>query len=168
MKRLSGAVVLCFFLTGCLGYQIGPVQPHYLRDIHTLAVPVFTNRTLIPRIEVLITDSVIKKFQLDGTYRIVEGDKADATLKADIIRISRSPARSVRGNVLATTEFNLVMRVRYRLVDSHGANLAGPTEVVGTTSFFVGADVTTDERQALPLAAEDLAGNLVVQLSEGW
>jgi hypothetical protein len=42
------------------------------------------------------------------------------------------------------------------------------TEVVGTTSFFVGEDVTTDERQALPLAAEELAIHLVTQLSEGW
>jgi hypothetical protein len=28
--------------------------------------------------------------------------------------------------------------------------------------------VTTDERQALPLATEDLATRLVAQLSEGW
>jgi hypothetical protein len=41
-------------------------------------------------------------------------------------------------------------------------------DVVGTTSFFVGTDVTTDERQALPLAAEELAVHLVTQLSEGW
>jgi hypothetical protein len=32
----------------------------------------------------------------------------------------------------------------------------------------VGEDVSTDERQALPLAAEELAGRLVTQLSEGW
>jgi hypothetical protein len=28
--------------------------------------------------------------------------------------------------------------------------------------------VTTDERQALPLAGEDLATQLVTQVSEGW
>jgi hypothetical protein len=28
--------------------------------------------------------------------------------------------------------------------------------------------VTTDERQALPLATEELASRLVTQLSEGW
>jgi hypothetical protein len=32
----------------------------------------------------------------------------------------------------------------------------------------VGTDVSTDERQALPLAAEELARHLVSQLSEGW
>jgi hypothetical protein len=62
--------------------------------------------------------------------------------------------------------------------------LGPPREASGNTSFFVGtggsneasaklsrtilADVTTDERQALPLAAEELATRLVSELSEGW
>ena len=60
------------------------------------------------------------------------------------------------------------MRVRYKLVGRDGKPLAPPGEVTGTTSFFVGTDVTTDERQALPLATEELATHLVSQLSEGW
>jgi hypothetical protein len=46
--------------------------------------------------------------------------------------------------------------------------------VNGQTSFFVSgtnvlaADVLQDERQALPLAAEELAVRLVSQISEGW
>jgi len=116
-----------------------------------------------------VTDSVIKQFQQDGTYRIVGDDEADAILKADITRINRAPARSVRGNVLATTEFSLSMRVRYSLVDRPtGKVLTGPAEVIGYTSFFVGPDIISDERQALPLAAEELATRLVSQLSEGW
>ena len=168
MKKLIAAALACVCLTGCLGYHIGPAKPYYLRDVHTIAVPTFVNRTLIPRVEVLVTDTVIKQFQQDGTYQIVGGDKADVTLKAEIIRIARSPARSVRGNVLATSEFNLAMRVKYRLVGPDDKPLAPWAEVSGTTSFFVGTDVTTDERQALPLATEELANRLVTQLSEGW
>jgi hypothetical protein len=158
----------CLGLSGCLGYHIGPAKPYYLRDVRTIAIPTFTNKTLIPRVEVLVTDTVIKQFQQDGTFRISGGDAADATLKGEIIRITRSPARSVRGNVLATSEFNLAMRVKYRLVGPDGNPIGPSGEVVGTTSFFVGTDVTTDERQALPLATEELATRLVTQLSEGW
>lgn len=167
MKKFLAAVV-CLCLSGCLGYHIGPVKPYYLHDIHTIAVPTFKNETLIPRIEALVTGTVIKQFQQDGTYRIASEGNADAVLKAEITRISRSPARSVRGNVLATTEFNLSMRVHYRLVGRDGQALGPPGEAVGTTSFFVGTDVVTDERQALPLATEELATRLVSQLSEGW
>jgi hypothetical protein len=168
VKSLSGTVILSFCLTGCLGYTIGPVKPGYLSDVHTIAVPTFKNDTLIPRIEVLVTDSVIKQFQQDGTFKIGNESNADAILKAEISRVSRSPARSLRENVLSTTEFNLVMRLKYRLVGRDGKTIGPPGEVQGTTSFFRGSDVVTDERQALPLATEELATHLVSQLSEGW
>lgn len=180
MKRYLAAIV-CLCLNGCLGYHIGPVKPYYLKDVHSIAVPTFKNDTLIPRIESLVTGTVIKQFQQDGTFQIANEKYADAIVKGEITRISRSPARSVRGNVLATTEFNLTMRVHYRLVGKDDKPLGPAGDAVGTTSFFVSGanseggvnnnqigDVTADERQALPLAAEELATRLVSQLSEGW
>jgi hypothetical protein len=161
-------IAVSLLLTGCLGYHVGPVKPSVLRDVHGIAVPTFENKTLLPRIEVLITDSVIKQLQQDGTYRIANENNADAILKAEISEIIRTPARSLRGNVLATTEFNLAMHVKYKLETASGTMLMPSAEVVGTTSFFVQSDVTSDERQALPLAAEELAIHLVTQLSEGW
>jgi lipopolysaccharide assembly LptE-like protein len=166
--KASFATILCLALSGCLGYHVGPVKPYYLRDVHSIAVPNFKNRTLLPRVEVLVTDTLIKQFQQDGTYQITTDDKADATLSGEIARVTRLPARSVRGNVLATTEFTLALTLRYTLTTRDGKAVAGPSEVTGTTSFFVSSDVTTDERQALPLATEDLATRLVAQLSEGW
>ena len=111
---------------------------------------------------------MIKQFQQDGTYRIAGKEDADAVLVAEIDRVDRGPLRSVRGNVLATVEFNLVMKVRYTLVDRNGKTLSNPQLVYGTTSFFVGDDITSDERQAIPIAAEEMAVHLVSQLSEGW
>jgi hypothetical protein len=166
--KASIATIFCLAVSGCLGYHVGPAKPYYLRDIHTIAVPTFKNRTLVPRIEVLVTDTVIKQFQQDGTFQIASDDKADATLSGEISRITRVPARSVRGNVLATTEFSLALSIKYSLTTRDGKPLAGPGEATGTTSFFVSSDVTSDERQALPLATEDLATRLVAQLSEGW
>ena len=167
MKALL-ATVLCLAVSGCLGYHVGPVKPYYLRDVHTIAVPTFKNRTLVPHVEVLVTDTVIKQFQQDGTFQIASDEKADATLTGEITHITRAPARSVRGNVLATTEFALALSVKYTLTGRDGQPLAGGGEVAGGTTFFVSSDVTTDERQALPLATEDLATRLVAQLSEGW
>ena len=66
--KASLATILCLAISGCLGYHVGPVKPYYLRDVHTIAVPTFKNRTLVPRVEVLVTDTVIKQFQQDGTF----------------------------------------------------------------------------------------------------
>jgi Lipopolysaccharide-assembly len=168
VKVIFTAALACFSLTGCLGYHIGPVKPYYLRDVHTVAVPTFKNHTLLPHIEVLVTDTVIKQLQQDGTFQIAKGGDADATLTAEIIRINRVPARSVRGNVLATDEFSLTMSVKYSVTGRDGTQLVGPAEASGTTTFFVSSDPATDERQALPLATEELATRLVSQVSEGW
>jgi hypothetical protein len=168
VNRFFAVAFAGFLLNGCAGYHIGPVKPAYLSAVHSIAVPTFKNSTLEPRIEVLITGTVIKQFQQDGTYRIASDENADAILRGDIIRISRSPSRSLRGNVLATVEFGLTIQVRYQLVGRDGKVIARPADVTGSASFFVGSDVTTDERQALPLATEEVATRLVSQLSEGW
>jgi hypothetical protein len=167
VKKAPLLLLLALSLNGCGGYTLGPATPGYLKHIQTIAIPTFGNTTLIPRIEVLVTNTVIKQFQQDGTFRIVNADAADATLKAEITNVGRAPARSVRGNVLSTTEFNLVLSVKYTLIGRDGKVLT-PGSASGSTSFFVGSDVNTDERQALPLAAEELARHLVSQLSEGW
>ncbi|MEP6810538.1 MAG: LptE family protein [Chthoniobacterales bacterium] len=168
MKAFSCALLLAATLCGCAGYHIGEIKPQYLKGVHTIAIPTFKNGTYLPRIEVLVTNTVIKQFQQDGTFRIANEENADAVLHCTIASVGRHPARSVRGNVLATTEFNLALIVSYTLVGRDGKALTGPISVAGTTSFFVGADVTTEEGQALPLAAEDMAVRLVSQLSEGW
>jgi hypothetical protein len=183
VKKFATAIAICSGLSGCLGYHVGPVKPYYLQEVNTISIPTFKNETLIPRVEELVTGTVIKQFQQDGTFKIGNKENADATLEGEIQRISRSPARSVRGNVLATAEFNLTMHVKYKIVGPDGKQLGPPGDAVGNTSFFVGsggtndetaqkttivADVTSDERQALPLAAEELATHLVSQLSEGW
>ena len=168
MKSFFLTLLAVVSLSGCAGYRVGDVKPHYLESVHTIAVPTFRNETYQPRLEVLLTNTVIKQFQQDGTFRITTEDKADAVLRATVRGVSRTPARSVRGNVLATTEFNLTLGARYTLVGRNGQPISGPTDVAGTTSFFVGSDVATDQRQAIPLATEDLAVRLVSQLSEGW
>jgi hypothetical protein len=161
-------------MVGCAGYQIGPVKPKIMQGVQTIAVPTFRNETLEPRIEVLLASAVIKQIQQDGTYRVVRDNEADAILHGHLVEIRRRPARSVRGNVLQTREYTLELTVHYTIVNRVTGRELEVRNVVGTTSFFVSgsntiaADVTQDERQALPIAAEDLAVRLVSQISEGW
>jgi outer membrane lipopolysaccharide assembly protein LptE/RlpB len=160
-------------LSGCAGYHVGPIQPKTMRGVKRIAVPSFKNDTLEPRVEVLLATAVIKQLQQDGTYQVTSEADADATLIGHLEEIIRRPSRSVRGNVLQTREFTLIIRVRYEVTDRSGRILEARS-VIGQTSFFVtgsstiAADVNQDERQAFPLAAEDMAVRLVSQLSEGW
>jgi Lipopolysaccharide-assembly len=168
------AAVAAFTLAGCAGYHAGPIKPTPMAKVSTIAVQTFKNDTLEPRIEVLIADGVIKQIQQDGTYKIAREDVADVILDGTLEEIERRPARSVRGNALLTREYELLIRIRYRVADRVTGKQIENRAVTGKTSFFVSgtnalaADVNQDERQALPLAIEDAAVRLVSQISEGW
>lgn len=166
--------LFAFIFSGCAGYTLGPIKPKIMRNVQTIAVPSFINETLEPRLEVLLANSVIKQIQQDGTYRIASEKDADAVLEGRIEEIERRPSRSVIGNVVRTREYTLLLRVRYRVYERATGRELDARPIIGQTSFFVSgtdnvaADVRGDERQAIPLAAEDLAIRLVSQIAEGW
>ena len=110
----------------------------------------------------LVTSTVIKEFQQDGTFCMVGDEDADATSKGRSPLSRVRPIGPVRGNVLATTELANDAR-RGSLVDRAGKQLARLTYALGTTSFFVSRDANTDERQASPTATEQLATHFVSQ-----
>ena len=160
--------VIALLCAGCAGYRLGPVQPTFMKDVKTIAVPTFENETMIPRLEVMIANSVLKHLQQDGTYKVASRESADAIMEGKIASVSRSPSRSVRGNVLATSEFRLTLTVQYKIKRRDTGAILDQRIVTGSTNYFVTSDVQQDDRQALPLAAEDAATRLVSQISEGW
>jgi hypothetical protein len=161
-------------VAGCAGYKIGPVQPTFMKGIHKIAIPSFRNDTLEPRVEASLATTVINQFQQDGTYQIVDEKDADAILEGHLETFQRHPARSVRGNVLQTLEYTLSLRCRFRLIQKSTGLVLDQRAVVGTTSFYasgtgsIAEDVNQDERQAIPLAAQDMARLLVTQYAEGF
>lgn len=168
MIRIFLTCVVAAVLSGCAGYHIGPVAPKFMDGVHTIAVPTSKNKTLEPHIEVLVTNQVIKQLQQDGTLQVVDSDRADAILDCTIDKIRRRPARSVRGNVLATREFIISLHLVYQVKNRATGKLLREGSVVGDTNFFVGADIQQQDRQAIPLAAEEAATHLVSQITEGW
>ena len=156
------------FLSGCAGYTLGPIQPTFMKSVRKVAVPIFENKTFEPQIQTLVTDTFIKQLQQDGTYEITGLDQADAEVRGTIYDVTRVKARSVIGNVLASSQFNLQVRIRVQVVNRQTGATLGQRDVVGLTTFFVGNDLPTQERQAIPLAAEDAAVQAASYLSEGW
>jgi outer membrane lipopolysaccharide assembly protein LptE/RlpB len=168
------AVLAVLALAGCAGYEVGSIKPTPMAHVKTLAVPAFRNETLEPRVEVLLANTLIKQIQQDGTYKVADEKNADAILECTLEELERKPQRSVRGDVLITREYELEMRIRYRVLDTKTGKELMSRSVTGQTNFFasgvnaITADILQDERQALPLAMEEAATRLVAQISEGW
>lgn len=97
MKFALFLPLAAFFLCGCAGYHLGPVKPRYMAGINTVTVPSFKNDTLRPRVEVLLANALIKQIQQDGTYRVTDGNDADAIIRGTVQQISRSPRARFSG-----------------------------------------------------------------------
>jgi hypothetical protein len=172
--RILIALLAVTMWAGCAGYVVGPIKPTPMKNVQRLHVKNFTNDTLEPRVEVLLTNLLIKQLQQDGTYEITDESRADAIVSVKLNEIERRPARSLRGNVLQTREYLLNLRARYQVIKADTGVVLDERAVTGSTSFFVtgenliSADSNQDERQAIPLAAEDLAVRITSLISEGW
>lgn len=170
--------LLAVFLCASCGYQVGPVKPKRMQNVRRICVKNFQNSTLQPRMEARLASAIIKQLQLDGTYEITNEANADAILQGTLLNISRVPARVVRGNVLQSSEYRLTLTCQYSVTSAHTGALLEQRRVEGSTNFFVtagssGSDLLTadsgqDERQAIPLAVEDLAARISSLVSEGW
>ncbi len=161
-------------LSGCAGYHAGPSKPAYMSDVKTIAIPSFKNQTLEPRMEVLFASTLAKQIQQDGTYKITREEEADAVLQGTVVRIERTPARGLRSNFFQTSEFNLTLTLEIKLTDRRDGRILTKRNITGKTTFFVSSsnprtgDVNKDERQAIPLAAEDASVKTVDFLANGW
>jgi outer membrane lipopolysaccharide assembly protein LptE/RlpB len=172
--RFLAALLTAFILAGCTGYHVGAVKPTPMKNVRRICVKNFKNDTLEPRVEVFLANALIKQLQQDGTYEITDEGRADAILTATLMELERRPARSLRGNILQTREYLLYLRCRYKVADAKTGIVLDERNVLGSTSYFVtgenllSADLTQDERQAIPIAAEDLAVRITSLVSEGW
>lgn len=159
--------VLSLVLTNCAGYQLGNSKPSHLQSVTKLYVPTFVNKTLEPRLAVMVTDAVIKQIQLSGAYQIVNEDQADATLEANISDVDRSQRRSVRSNTLRTLELQVRLKTEFKIIDTSGTRLH-TGRVLGESYVVLDSNFQTSERQAFSEAAERMAVSLADEISNGW
>ena len=161
------AVALLLATSGCAGYQYGVSKPARLAKVTKLAVPVFKNDSLIPRIEALTTNALIKKLQISGAYKIVNRDEADAVLKGEIFDIQRSQFRSNESNTLYTAEILMRLRINFTIEDNDGNKLMVGQQI-GYSNLVVDTNFQLTQTQVLADAAERFATDMANQITQGW
>ena len=170
MKHL-GLLSLCFLLIGCANYKMGNTPKGAgLTNIRVLYVPTAQNETDETAVPGPVTNAILQEIDRDGTFRHARKDECDAILEVTVKKIERSAIRQSTEQFLSTLQFQLLLTLEYRLYDVKEKKEVFPkTLVIGTTTFFVQGDQTESQRQALPLAAQSAAQNLVNALSNrGW
>lgn len=173
MKRISVALIaivalgsLAFLGTGCAGYRLGSMLP---ADIKSVYVPSFVNETSEPLIEAECQRAVIEALQRDGSLRLANEEDADAVLRVRLREYRLEPV------VFDARDRSNVRQYRIKLSaamvmsrQTTGEVIVERPSVRGEGVFNVTGDLSSSKLTGLPVAAADLARNIVQQMVEAW
>jgi len=158
-------------LCSCANYKMGnTTKGAGLQDVRVLYVPTAVNETDETAVPGPVTNAILQEIDRDGTFRHARKDEADAILEVTVKRIERSPIQQSVEQYLTTLQYQLTLTLEYRVYSMKDKKESIPkTMISGYTTFFVQGDQTESQRQALPLAAQSAAQNLITALaSRGW
>jgi hypothetical protein len=164
------ALIGCLLLTSCAGYKVGNIPYAEMKGVKKIYVPIVKNQTYEPGIQTMVTNAIIRRLNQDGTYETGRQSDADATLEITLSDYKRDSMRRARSNSLITEEYRLNLEATATLINHRtGQKLFDDEVIVGDTSIYVNENrMQENERQAMPLAAEALAYEIVRRITEGW
>jgi hypothetical protein len=167
--RSAAALVVILALSGCAGYRVGNISGRDLQGVRSVYVPVAKNTSLEPNLQMTVTNAIIRRFNDDGTLTVNQSANADSELDVTITTIDHNAIASSNNDVYVTAQYQLTIQATVTFVNRRlGRKIFENTSVSGQTTFFTQANIQEGERQALPLAAQDLANNTVKLVTEGW
>ena len=161
---LTGLVALG--ASGCAGYKLGPVNG-MAAGAKSVQISPFANQTLEPRLGEEVTAQLRKQLQRDGTYRLASHDDGDIVVSGSVTRFQRQEISLAPTDTLTVRDYRLEVRAQVTAHERSSGKVILNQPVSGYTLIRVTTDITSTERQALPLLAGDLAKNVTALLAEG-
>ncbi len=135
--------------------------------IHTLAIPVFDNRTVEPALAEEVTSQVVREFVRDNKLKVVPESRADSGLYGEIVRYEN---RVFGYNARAQTEeYEVLIEVKVEFKDLvKRKTLWKEDSVIGRTTYFVvqttgqeAKDEVSGRAEAIQRLAEDILNRTV-------
>ena len=168
MRRLASLFsgVLALGLAGCAGYRVGPTNGLAAGE-KSVQVNFFQNKTFEPRLVEAVNSALRKNLQKDGTYRLNTRDEGDIIITGEIVRFNRSPLSFQAADIITVRDYTLSLTAKIVATDRASGKIILQREVSGRTTIRAGTDLSSAERQAVPLLADDLAKNATAILADG-
>ncbi|MBI5183174.1 MAG: LptE family protein [Nitrospinae bacterium] len=154
-------IFLPFFIIAGCGYHLVGWDSSLPTHIQSIAIPLFSNKSIEPGIEHELTARVREEFITDGRLKVVEEDRADTILSGEINRYSLIPLSfDSQDNV---TEYRVEMEISVKLKDIKDTLLINQM-LDSKWDYEVKRELTsTEERRisAIKYASRDFARRLV-------
>ena len=151
--------------TGC-AYTLGPTNGQ-IAGAKSVQVNPFANNALEPRLTEYVTSSIRKSLQRDGTFRLDTKREGDIVLNGTILKFDRTELSFQPGDIITPRDYRVSIIAQINARERATGKVLVEREVTGYTTVRIGADLSSAERQAVPLIADDLGRKIASILSEG-
>jgi hypothetical protein len=152
---------------GCAGYKLGPTGGVRAGERSIQINPV-VNSALEPRLAgTTLSQALRSQIQHDGTFRLDTRGTGDIILNVEIFRYHRRGISYEARDTITAKDYEVAMEARVVATERGTGRQILNKEVKGRTNLRIGSDLTSAERQALPLLAEDVARRITVLLTDG-
>jgi hypothetical protein len=163
---LLASCSLAFVFIGCAGYKLGPTN-ELTAGAKSVQLSPFSNQTMEPRLGDAVDTAMRRQLQRDATFHLATHGNADIVVTGVVKRYDRHELSFVPKDVLTVKDYRVNATALVTARDVHSGKNIFEKELTGTTLVRVGSDLTSAERQALPLLGDDLAKKVVALLAEG-
>ena len=153
-------------LAGCAGYKLGPSND-MSAGAKSVQINPFANKTLEPRLSEAVTYALRKNLQQHGTFRLDTHGDGDIIVTGVVTRYTRHPLSFQPKDIVSVRDYRLTMTVQITARERNGGKVILDREVTGFTTVQQGNDLTSEERQVIPVLADNLAKNAVSFLADG-
>ncbi len=153
---IMGALALLLWGSGCVGYVAGPTNglPAGSRSVR---VEFFGNETLEPRLVVAVNRALKRNLQQDGTYTLETQGEADIVVSGQLTEFLRNGISYTPGDSLVVQDYTMQLTARIKVSDRTSGQVVYEGDVTGKSTVRVGNDLTSSQRQSIPLIADHLA-----------
>jgi hypothetical protein len=153
------------FLAGCAGYRLGPVNgdPAGARSVE---IRPFINRTFEPRLSEYMSLSMRKAVQKDGTYFLETQGPGDIVVSGEVVEFERNALSYLPNDTLTPQDYRLTLTARVIAIDRSTGKTNINRKISGHTSIRIGRDLSSSEREAIPLLTDDLARNAISAIAD--
>lgn len=153
-------------LAGCASYKLGPTGD-FPAGSRSVTVQFFQNQTQEPRLLESVNQSIRAAIQRDGTFHLDTHGDGTIVISGEIIRFDRAPISFQPNDVLTVRDYDLSMTAHVIARERTTGRVVMEKNFNGRSTIRTGSDLSSAERQAIPLMAEDLATRIVEHLADG-
>lgn len=169
---LLGCVLLCWMLSGCLGYRIG-TNNLYRTDVRTINVPVVRSDIFRAEVGTLLTECIQKEIEKRTPYKVADAATADSVLacrltteRKQVIGETNTDEPRLLASVI-TMELSWTDRRGMTLIETRFLPPGEVTYYFSQQRNFV-PEAGQSVSIALQTACEELAQHIVDQLEARW